>query len=286
MKQHRGLEPAIHFHGDDCKKHARYTDPISGREQEIESMASYGEPDAQLAAWILSTPAMLEEYLNTNPGPQGLLAIEKAILDESVICTADHARAACLYAHVVVQGRWKAGERVILEATRLVDDHFDEPCTNVAEAAESYRELAFGREAWPELVAMIRGGQCHPYFVISYCLRSQLDLKAEVSEGLLNTPVSDEDEAAEQEKRSHLASAAESYADLVIKGRWEDGEKLLSGFPFEMYSYARFTLNRPLPEHLHSEMVMRSFETPEDRDIKDYLKWCDEWAAAARGESS
>jgi len=106
-----------------------------------------------------------------------------------------------------------------------------------------------------------------------------------VSEGLLNTPVSDEDEAAEQEKRSHLASAAESYADLVIKGRWEDGEKLLSGFPFEMYSYARFTLKRPLPDHLHSEMVMRSFETPDDPDIRDYLQWCDEWAAARGGAS-
>ena len=241
------------------------------------------KPDAYLAVRILSDPAVLEEYLSKNLGPQGLLAIENAILDESVTCTANHARAAFLYARVAVQGRWKAGERVILEATRLVDDHFDEANKDVVEAAESYRELAFGSKSWPELVAMIRCGQCHPYFVVSYCLKSRLNLKAEAAEGLLSTPLSDEDEAAEQEKRRQLACAAEDYADHVTKGRWEAGEKLLSGFPFEMRCYAQFTLKQPLPDHLHAEMVMRSYETPDDPDIRDYFKCCSEWAAAARG---
>lgn len=248
-------------------------------------MTSPSALNVYCAVQILSDAGTLEEYLRKNPGPQGLPAIEKVILDAGVIYTASHARAAHLYARFAVRGRWEAGERVILEATRLEDDPYGEASTTVAEAAEAYRELAFGRQAWPELVEMIRSGQCHPFFLIDYCVCSPLDLKAEVAEGLLNTPVSDEDEAAEQEKKSHLAFAAESYADHVIKGRWEAGEKLLSGFPFELYSYARFTLKHPLPEHLHNEMVIRSFETPEDRHIKDYLKWCVEWAAAARGEA-
>jgi YebC/PmpR family DNA-binding regulatory protein len=45
-------------------------------------------------------------------------------------------------------------------------------------------------------------------------------LKAEVAEGLLNTPVSDEDEASEQEKRRQLACAAESYAESVVKDKF------------------------------------------------------------------
>lgn len=88
-------------------------------------------------------------------------------------------------------------------------------------------------------------------------------------------------------KRSPEASAnaAYSYATRVIEGRWESGEELLSGFPSEMYCYARYTLKRPLPDHLHQEMVMRSFETLDAWYIEDYFKWCDEWEAAARGES-
>ncbi len=77
------------------------------------------------------------------------------------------------------------------------------------------------------------------------------------------------------------AIAAQSYAEDVIKGRWEDGEELLSGFPFEMSWYAQYALKRPLPDHLHQEMVMRSFETPVDPHVKDYFKWCDEWATSA-----
>lgn len=79
------------------------------------------------------------------------------------------------------------------------------------------------------------------------------------------------------------AVAAQSYAKDVIKGQWEAGEELLSGFPFEISWYAQYVLKRPLPEHLHQELVMKSFETPDDCHIKDYFKWCDEWAAAARG---
>lgn len=75
------------------------------------------------------------------------------------------------------------------------------------------------------------------------------------------------------------AIAAQSYAEDVIKGRWEDGEELLSGFPFEMSWYAQYALKRPLPDHLHQEMVMRSFETPVDPDIKEYLKWCETQSA-------
>lgn len=44
-------------------------------------------------------------------------------------------------------------------------------------------------------------------------------------------------------------------------------------------------LKRPLPDHLHQEMVMRSFETLDAWYIEDYFKWCDEWEAAARGEA-
>ena len=47
--------------------------------------------------------------------------------------------------------------------------------------------------------------------------------------------------------------------------------------------YAKYALKQPLPDHLHAEMVMRSYETPADPDIKDYFKCCSEWAAAARG---
>ena len=79
------------------------------------------------------------------------------------------------------------------------------------------------------------------------------------------------------------AIAAGSYAEDVIKGRWEDGEELLSGFHLEMSWYAKYALKQPLPDHLHAEMVMRSYETPDDPDIKDYFKCCSEWAAAARG---
>jgi len=44
-------------------------------------------------------------------------------------------------------------------------------------------------------------------------------------------------------------------------------------------------LKHPLPDHLHSEMVMRSYEDPDNLDIRDYLGWCDEWAAARGGTS-
>jgi hypothetical protein len=235
----------------------------------------------KLEQLLPSRPAMLEAYLSMNPGRRDYPALEKAILDDTASYPAVRARAAYLYARSAIQGRWAAGEEVILEATKLVADNSNESTTAVAEAAEAYRKVAFGREPWPELVGMIRAGQCHPYFAISYCVRSHSHLRAEVAEGLLNTPVSDEDDTAEQVKRMQLAFAAKAYAQYVIKGRWKAGEKLLSGFPFEMSCYAQFALKHPLPDHMHSEMVMMSFQTPDDPDIKDYLKWCNEWATIA-----
>jgi hypothetical protein len=235
----------------------------------------------QLEHLLPSKPAMLETYLAMNPGPRVHPALEKAIRDDTDSYPGVRARAAYLYARSAIRGRWDAGEEVILEATKLVADNSNDSTTAVAEAAEAYRKVAFGREPWPELVGMIRAGECHPYFVISYCLRSPLDLKAEAAEGLLNTPVSDDDTAAEQERRRQLAFAAQAYTQSVVKGRWKAGEKLLSGFPFEMCCYAQFTLKQPLPDHLHTEMVMRNCLTPDDRDIKDYFAWCKEWATIA-----
>ncbi len=83
----------------------------------------------------------------------------------------------------------------------------------------------------------------------------------------------------------YAALATVEYAEQVIKGRWKPGEDQLGGFPAAMWQYAREASKRPLPDHLHSEMVMRSFETPDDPHIRDYIKWCDEWAAARDGAS-
>lgn len=235
----------------------------------------------KLEQLLPSRPAMLEAYLSMNPGRRNYPALEKAILDDTDSYPAVRARAAYLYARLAIQGRWEDGEGVILEATKLVADDSDDSSAAVVEVAEAYRKLAFGRALWPELVGMIRAGQCHPYFAVSYCLRSPLDLKAEVAEGLLNTPVSDDDTAAELERRKQLAFAAHAYAESVIEGRWEAGEALLSGFPFEMCCYAQFAMKHPLPDHMHSEMVMMSFQTPDDPDIKDYLNWCDTQSAVA-----
>jgi hypothetical protein len=88
-----------------------------------------------------------------------------------------------------------------------------------------------------------------------------------------------------QRSPNAAAIAASSYAEHVIRGRWQAGEELLSGFAFEMSWYARYALKGPLPEHLYVEMMMRSFETPVDCHVKDYFKWLDEWTAAARGEA-
>lgn len=235
----------------------------------------------KLEQLLPSRPAMLEAYLSMNPGRRDYPALEKAILDDTASYPAVRARAAYLYARLAIRGRWEAGEAVILGATKLVADNSNDSNAAVVEMAEAYRKLAFASACWPELVGMIRAGQCHPYFAISYCVRSHLHLRAEVAEGLLNTPVSDEDDTVEQVKRMQLAFAAKAYAQYVIKGRWKAGEKLLSGFPFEMYCYAQFALKHPLPDQMHSEMVMRSYQTPDDPDIKEYLKWCETQSAVA-----
>jgi hypothetical protein len=238
----------------------------------------------ELEPFLPSIPARLEEYLGIKPGPQIRPVLEKAMLEAKGSCSGAHARAVYLYASMAIQGRWELGEWLILEATRPVfSDHLSDELTAVTEVAEDYREFAFPQKAWPELIEMIRAGDCDPQFAVDYCLKSRIDCKAEVAEGLLNARVWDDDDTFQWEKRGRLACAAEVYAELVIKGRWEAGEKLLSGFPFEMRCYAQNVLKHPLPDQLHKEMLMNSFETPDDPDIKEYVKWCGKQAAVAEG---
>lgn len=214
----------------------------------------------------------LEEYLRMRPGPLSRPALEKAIVDDVDGEPEVRARAAYLYASLSVQGRWEAGEGVILGTTKISSlDGCYRSIETVAESAEAYRKFAFPRKAWPELVRMIRAGECDPDFMVDYCLKSRMDWTAEVAEGLLNIPMPDADDPAETERREQLARVACDFAQHVVKGRWEEGERLLGSDPVWLCRYAMDVIEDVLPDNLHQIMLMQSFISPEDRSVKKYF---------------
>lgn len=226
----------------------------------------------ELEPFLPSSLESLEEYLQMRPGPLSRPALEKAILADVDSEPNVRARAAFLYANLSVQGRWQPGEGVILDATKPADSYsYYLASKAVAEAVEAYRKLAFPRKAWPEVVRMIRAGECCPDFMVDYCLTSRMDWRAEVTEGLLKIPMSDADDPVAREKRKRLPRAAHDFAEHVVKGRWEEGEGLLGSDPADLCRYAKDVIKDVLPDNLHQIMLMQSFISPIDRCVKKYF---------------
>ena len=222
----------------------------------------------ELEPLLIFDRKLLSRYLAMNPGSRRHPAFEKAILDLKPI-SFRYIWAAYVYARLAIQGRWKPGERMILEAIRLAN--YGIYSIFLVEPAEAYRKLAFPRKAWPDLIRMIRAGECPPEFAYHYCVEARHKWKDEVAEGLINTPVADDNEAVAKRKKDRLAHAAFCFARHVINGRWEAGEKLLGEDPSLLCLYAMEVVKGRLPDHLQNEIVMRSFVVPTNPDIKEYI---------------
>jgi hypothetical protein len=218
---------------------------------------------------------------------------------------------ACVaYARKAIGGRWDELEPLLFKAVlsapasfeySVLDPFIPEWCLLLGYASEVVQGV------WDELESLILTSGCLPDYGVAYaigCRKSRwpefekrmLDLQyrlpldeqiadiiwygAELLEG---HPWPEAEKFFMTECRAAspglAAGAAVDYSKKVIKYGWTDGEELLIGFPAELSRYAQEVLTHPLPDHLHSEMVMRSFETPDDPHIRAYLEWCDEQEA-------
>jgi hypothetical protein len=61
------------------------------------------------------------------------------------------------------------------------------------------------------------------------------------------------------------------YMFGVVGGRWRKAEPLLADSPRHLLEYADKVLKGRLPDRLHNTMVLRSFETPDDAHIREYI---------------
>lgn len=104
----------------------------------------------------------------------------------------------------------------------------------------------------------------------------------EVSEAIFNYTVTVFSGNAEQGKKFLLAHRRKIkpavfrtlvvlYAEKVIQGRWPAIEKWLVKSPRLMLKYADDVLKARLPDHLHTAMVMKSFEDTTNGFIKTYI---------------
>lgn len=183
---------------------------------------------------LIAHSAKLAEYLKWRGFAVGTGPLEGLILGSKEHDIADRAQAACLYAEIVVKDHWEEGERVILEAAGVAEDAYG--AAEVARAAEAYRERFFPRRLWPALQKQIREGRCTPDFVVEYSDITGKKCNKDANEGLLK---------------------ADRSADGLTELLWE---------------YADMVLNRKLPDELHSVMLLKSFERPDDPFVKEYME--------------
>jgi hypothetical protein len=216
------------------------------------------------------------------------------------------------YGKLRIQGRWPDLEPLLLRAILAAYESFvPAPWDEILpEWMFVYEYVEMTQAPWPELEDAILGHGCLPTYGVTYAiirksrwpafekrmlvldyskpLDQQIsDISWYATELCEGRPWPEAETFFMNECRAAsprlAAGAAVDYSKKVIKSGWTDGEELLIGFPAELSRYAQEVLKHPLPEHLHSEMAMRSFATPDDPHIRDYFKWCDEWAAARGG---
>jgi hypothetical protein len=126
------------------------------------------------------------------------------------------------YAFYCVGGRWKQAEAVIKQ---------------VATAATSY---AFNvRGPFPEAEKTIAKDAQQAYFYAKNVLQDRFPIGERVM--------------------AMDAEAASRYASDIIKGRWRKGEKAIMTESRWMLHYAKKALKGPLPEPMHTAMVMQTF---------------------------
>lgn len=220
------------------------------------------------------------------------------------------------YAKERIHGRWRDMEHLLIEAILTASQSYTWS-GSVPLVIEWQLVFDYSAEViqgpWPELETAMLDHGCLPTLGVSYAIIGRKSRLSALEERMLGPGYGSslydqiEDivqyaaelfegcrwleaesffkEALRQRSATHAAYAASAYAEQVMKGRWEAGEELLSGHPLDMYWYAKRALKHPLPDHLHSEMVTRSFEAPDDPHIRDYIKWCDEYEAAGLGRT-
>jgi len=176
----------------------------------------------------------LAVYMQWHGFAVGTAPLESLILDSKDRGILDRAHAACWYAENVLEDRWEEGELVILEATGVAHD-FGRSYQTVR-LAEAYRKRFFPRRVWPALRERIREGRCTLAFVVAYSHIAGKKCHDDVNEGLL--------------KADHNAD----------------------GFTEVLWDYAHGALRDKLPDELHSVMLLKSFERPDDPFVKSYVE--------------
>lgn len=211
---------------------------------------------------------------------------------------------ACVaYAREIIKGRWEELEPLLFGAVLNAPQSFEysvlDPFIREWQLLLGYAsEVVKG--AWAELESLILTSGCLPDYGVAYAIGCRKSRWREFEKRMLElqyrwpldeqiydiiryaTSLLEGDPWPEaesffmnecQEASPKLAArAAVDYAKKVIRTKWKKGEKLLVGFPAEMSRYAREVLKHKLPDHMHQEMVMKSFETPDDPHIKAYLQ--------------
>ncbi len=71
---------------------------------------------------------------------------------------------------------------------------------------------------------------------------------------------------------TNLLEAIIIYAFGVVGRRWRKAEPLLANSPRHLSEYADKVLKSRLPSPLHNSMVLRSFDTPDDAHIREYIE--------------
>jgi hypothetical protein len=197
-----------------------------------------GRPPTAPIDWELLNLALsdlgLAAYMKWQGFAVGTVPLQSLILGSKDHCILDRAYAACWYAENVLEGRWEEGELVILEATGVVHDVGG--AAQTARLAEAYRKRFFPRRVWPALRERIREGRCTPAFVVEYSCIAGKKCHDDANEGLLK---------------------ADRNAD---------------GFTKVMSDYADGALRDKLPDELHSVMLLKSFERPDDPFVRGYVK--------------
>jgi hypothetical protein len=225
------------------------------------------------------------------------------------------------YAKERVGGRWPDLEQLLLDAILSAPESFSYTMKSDELIPEWVFALDYASEVlkgdWPELESLILNSGCLPAYGVYYAIEARKTRWPDLEKRMLGSdygspfgaplneqirdifryacalvegpwPEAESFITTDLRSRSpqHAAWLAVDYAEQVIGGRWEPGENQLSGFPQEMWRYAREVLKRPLPTHLHNEMLMRSYEDPDNYDIREYVVWCKTREDAPEGMSS